>query len=182
MAEIALVRKAAARAEEPLHVLVCDHKVGRGRLLHDRRVQSDGERLPAAHVGLVLWQQHGQLGELEGERHLGADDALGVVAQVVLAEEAGGHIDGHDGGVGLVDVAHHGGVSARKRSVEARSEEAVDHHVVFGERGRLKVVDHLVEAHLLVGQDALLVLLTVGREALAGVEEVDLCAIRLLGQ
>ena len=53
---------------------------------------------------------------------------------------------------------------------------------MLGEFGRIKVVDHLVEAHLLVSQDALLVLLTVRRESLAGVEEVDFRAIRFLGQ
>ena len=119
MAEVALVCKAAAGADQPLHVLVRDHEISRRRLLDNVGVQADGQHLPAAYVGLVFRQQHGQLGELEGERHFGADDAVGVVAQVVLAEESGGHIDGYDGGVGLVDVANYGRIAACEGAVEA---------------------------------------------------------------
>ena len=119
VAEVALVREAAAGAEHGLYILVGDHEVSRRRFLHNGGVKADGEGLPAAHVDLVFGQQHGQLGELEGERHFGADDAVGVVAQVVLAEESGGHIDGYDGGVGLVDVANYGRIAACEGAVEA---------------------------------------------------------------
>ena len=92
MAKGSLVGKLGKRKETGGHGGGFYIIMARGRFGQDARMKADGEYFPMTDVGIVFAQHERQLGELEGVGVSGTDDGPVVVA-IVLAHEAGRHID-----------------------------------------------------------------------------------------
>ena len=131
--------------------------------------QADVQQAPFAYIGFVLGKEESQLGQLQAQGQVGADDVGCYIIGIVLTHQTRRHVNGyHMGGRG-VDILHHGGKPSAQRFVQPAAEEAVHHHVVCRQCGRGKLGGDFMESDALRRQKAFAVLGTVfGKLSLRG--------------
>ena len=159
------------------HRILCLH------LLHTLLAQTDVEHAQLTDKDLVLGEQERQLGLLQGQRGMGADDVGTNIIGVVLGHQTRGHVDTDNLGRRGVDVFHQRGKATGQRFVEPRTEESVNHQHVGLQLGRVELFNHLHECFQLLGfLQPLLVGGTVGCKMPADIEKVSTHLIVLLSQ
>ena len=180
-AEVALVGEASARTEQGGHLVVVGQLEVGVRLVDSFLAQADVQQAPFTDIGFVLGKEESQLGQLQAQGQVGADDVGCYIIGIVLAHQARRHVNGyHMGGRG-VDILHHGGKPSAQRFVQPAAEEAVHHHVVCRQCGRGKLGGDFMESDAFHFEKAFTVHGTVFGKLSLRVEKEDFQPIALSG-
>ena len=137
--------------------------------------QADVDHLPLADELGIVGDEEAEARKLDGQGEGGVDGVAVDDMRIPVAEHARGQVDGHHGGILVVDILHEHLESALQLLAEARAEEAVDDQIARIELGHIEGVGDLEEGDLGVLVEQTVALGgTLRRELVASdVEEVD---------
>ena len=149
------------------------HHIGSRRIIDDIRVNTDVQHFPLTDILSIFGEEESQFRESECQRQACPYDRIRIIRLVILPEQSGGNIDRYDRSIRLVDIFYHCSKTAGQRTVQAGTEQTVDHDIAVGQYRRNEVGYHFGKFNLLQSEYPLLVHLTIKRKMLGRVEQIS---------
>ena len=172
-AEVSLMCKLLARLQQIVHVFTLQQLIVRTDFFYGLFAQADVQQVPLAHELLVLGKEESQLGQLQAERYIGADDVCPYIICILFAHQSRRDVDGDYLRGRGINVLHYCGKTTAQRLVEPAAEESVHYYRLFRQHRRDELRGHFVEVHFSLFEKTVFVRCTIGGEFSFDVQQID---------